>query len=182
MKQLRQQSARFSAIALILIFYNFSRLPVLSTSERADLAAQFHFSALTLPEMSGFATRSIRTVHPQLEHIAGWMSAMGAAVALNDLDGDGLPNDLCSVDIRIDQVIVEPAPGTPQRYAPFVLDHSALRYDPDSMAPVGCLPNDMNQDGRMDLLVYYWGRTPVAYLNQSGAPGVAEPLNSATVV
>lgn len=48
------------------------------------------------------------------------------------------------------------------------------------MAPVGCLPNDMNEDGRMDLLVYYWGRTPVAYLNQSGQPGVAQPLSSAT--
>ena len=29
-----------------------------------------------------------------------------------------------------------------------------------------CLPNDLNEDGRVDLLVYYWGRTPVTFLNQ----------------
>jgi hypothetical protein len=27
------------------------------------------------------------------------------------------------------------------------------------------LPNDLNEDGRVDLLVYYWGRTPVTFLN-----------------
>jgi hypothetical protein len=152
-------TARFSVVALIFVFYSLSRLLVLP--------------ATTLPEMSGFEPRAIRQVHPQLAHIAGWLSAMGAAVALNDLDGDGLPNDLCHVDIRIDQVIIEPAPGTPTRYTPFVLDYSALRYDAATMVPVGCLLNDMNEDGRMDLLVYYWGRTPVADLNQGGEPGTA---------
>ncbi len=180
MKQLRRQTARFSAVALILIFYNLSRLPVLPVADRAALAAGFSFAATTLPAMPGFEQRRIRNVHPQLTHIAGWLSAMGAAVALNDLDGDGLPNDLCSVDIRIDQVIIEPAPDTADRYPPFVLDQSALRYDPDTMAPVGCLPNDMNEDGRMDLLVYYWGRTPVAYLNNGGQPGTAQRLTAAT--
>jgi len=179
MKFVHRQTARFSAIALIFVFYNLSRLPLLPAAERADLAAQFSFAATTLPDMPGFAQQPIRKVHPQLTHIAGWLSAMGAAVALNDLDGDGLPNDLCHVDIRIDQVIIEPAPGTPTRYAPFVLDYSTLRYDAATMAPVGCLPNDMNEDGRMDLLVYYWGRTPVAYLNQGGEPGTAQALNAA---
>lgn len=176
MKQLRRQTARFSAVALIFVFYSLSRLPVLPAAERAELASQFRFAATTLPNQPGFAPRAIRTVHPDLAHTAGWLSAMGAAVALNDLDGDGLPNDLCSVDIRIDQVIVAPAPDTGERYPAFVLDHSALRYDPATMAPVGCLPNDMNEDGRMDLLVYYWGRTPVAFLNQGGAPGTAQTL------
>ena len=32
---------------------------------------------------------------------------------------------------------------------------------------MGCLPGDMNEDGRMDLLVYYWGRTPIAFLHRS---------------
>jgi hypothetical protein len=180
MKLIRRQTARFSAVALIFVFYSLSRLLLLPAAERADLAAQFRFAATTLPDLPGFAQQPMRKVHPQLAHIAGWLSAMGAAVALNDLDGDGLPNDLCHVDIRIDQVIIEPTPGTPPRYAPFVLDHSALRYDPNTMAPVGCLPNDMNEDGWMDLLVYYWGRTPVAYLNQGHEPGIAQALSAAT--
>jgi len=33
---------------------------------------------------------------------------------------------------------------------------------------MGCVPQDMNEDGQMDLLVYYWGRTPIAFLHQSG--------------
>ena len=40
---------------------------------------------------------------------------MGAAVALNDLDGDGLPNDVVFVDTRTDRVVVAPVPGTPSR-------------------------------------------------------------------
>jgi len=180
MKQLRRQTARFSAVALILVFYSLSNLPVLPATERADLASQFSFTTTTLPVVAGFEQQAIRRVHPQLTPIAGWLSAMGAAVALNDLDGDGLPNDLCYVDIRIDQVIVAPAPDTPDRYAPFVLDQSALRYDTTTMAPVGCLPNDMNEDGQMDLLVYYWGRTPVAYLNQGDAPGAAQAISAAS--
>lgn len=34
------------------------------------------------------------------------------------------------------------------------------------MAPMGCLPADMNEDGAKDILVYYWGRTPVAFIKQ----------------
>jgi hypothetical protein len=32
------------------------------------------------------------------------------------------------------------------------------------MAPMGCLPGDFNEDGLADILVYYWGRTPIAFL------------------
>jgi hypothetical protein len=31
---------------------------------------------------------------------------------------------------------------------------------------MGCLPGDLNEDGHMDLLVYYWGRTPIAFLRR----------------
>ncbi|HEV7784984.1 MAG TPA: CRTAC1 family protein, partial [Thermoanaerobaculia bacterium] len=90
----------------------------------------------------------------------------GAGVALNDIDGDGLPNDLCSVDTRIDQVLVQPAPGMGSRYPLFALDPAPLAYDARTMAPMGCLPGDFNEDGRMDLLVYYWGRSPVIFLRR----------------
>ena len=169
MSIIRPNLARTAAIVIILILYGLSRLPELPASERAMLASSFGFTGAPLYEPAGFEYRTIRQVHPDLEHIVGWLSGIGAAVAMNDLDGDGLSNDICHVDARIDQVIISAAPGTPERYEPFVLAHTGVPYQPVSMAPIGCIPNDMNEDGRMDLLIYYWGRTPVAFLNNGAA-------------
>ena len=36
------------------------------------------------------------------------------------------------------------------------------------MAPMGCLPGDFNEDGLQDVLAYYWGRTPVAFIKRHG--------------
>jgi hypothetical protein len=94
-------------------------------------------------------------------------------VALNDLDGDGLPNDLCTVDPRVDQALVEPVPGTGARYPAFALDPSPLQYDARTTAPTGCLPVDLNEDGRMDLVVYFWGRPPIAFLRRADVPDLS---------
>jgi len=177
-KTLRSNAARLVAMAAILILFLLSQQPVLSRGERQALAAGFGFSNTAMPELSGYEYRQIRNVHPDLKQVDGWLSAMGAAVALNDLDGDGLPNDSCLVDIRIDQAIVAPVPGSPARFEPFALEPGDLDYDPVTMAPVGCLPNDMNEDGRMDILVYYWGRTPIAFLNTGGLKAAGEPLSN----
>jgi hypothetical protein len=166
---LRHHVARLVAVALIATAYGFARLPELSNSERAALAARFSFTRMPLPELPGYLSRSVRAVHPSLARHAAWISSVGASVALNDLDGDGLPNDVCYVDTRIDQVTVTPVPGTPARYKAFALDPAPLPYDSTTMAPMGCLPGDLNEDGRIDILVYYWGRTPIAFLHQSDA-------------
>lgn len=158
---------RAAALALLGALYLMARLPDIGSTERNRLAARFQFDRAPLPTVPGPEARLIRPVHPSLRHIAAWISAVGAAVALNDLDGDGLPNDVCYVDVRTDQAIVAPAPGTGTRYQPFALDAGPL-FSRSTMAPMGCLPGDMNEDGRMDLLVYYWGRTPIAFLHQSG--------------
>ncbi len=162
--------ARLLAIAAIVVLYGFARLPQISSQERDQLAANFAFQAAPLPELPG-PTQTVRSVNPALQRIQAWISSVGAAVALNDLDGDGLANDICYVDTRTDQVIVTPAPGTGARYAPFVLNPAPVTYDHATMAPMGCLPGDLNEDGHMDLLVYYWGRTPIAFLHQSAAQG-----------
>ncbi|NEO37673.1 MAG: CRTAC1 family protein [Moorea sp. SIOASIH] len=39
------------------------------------------------------------------------------------------------------------------------------------MAPMGCLFHDFNEDGQTDVLVYYWGRTPVAFLKKARLEG-----------
>ena len=166
MNKLRPHTARLFAITVILILYGVSRLPELPDSERATLASSFGFAGVSLYEPAGFEYRTVRQVHPDLAHIIAWLLAFkSSAIAFNDLDGDGLSNDICHVDARIDQVIISPAPDMLERYQPFVLKHPGTLYDMARMAPVGCVPGDMNEDGRMDLLIYYWGRTPIAFLN-----------------
>ncbi len=173
---LRRNAGRILAAVLVLAAYGFTRQSQLSEGERHSLAERFRFTAEPLPTLPGAPLRAVRAVNPQLDHISGWISSVGAGVALNDLDGDGLPNDLCWVDVRSDQALVAPAPGTGARYAPFALDPRPLRYDA-TMAPMGCLPGDMNEDGRTDLLVYYWGRSPIAFLKTGPeAPGAAAYL------
>jgi len=153
------------ALGVITVLYHLAQLPKTSPAERQQLAQRFHFSQLPLPEIPNIEKRTRRPVNPHFEHIAGWISAVGAAAALNDLDGDGLPNDLCRVETRTNQVIVAPVPGTGNRYSPFTLSPAPLLpYDDQTMAPMGCLPADLNEDARLDVLVYYWGRTPVAFL------------------
>lgn len=161
------QAARFVAAAVIVALYSLARLPQMSGAERATAAAHFGFERRALPTLSGSTLRSVRAVNPSLQRISAWISSVGASVALNDLDGDGLPNDVCWVDVRTDQALVAPAPGTGDRFRPFALDPAPLPYDPATMAPMGCLPGDFNEDGRLDILVYYWGRTPIAFLQRA---------------
>lgn len=149
--------------------YHLSQLPTLPSTEAEAIAARFRFEKLPLPEMAGFPQKTVRQVHPSLAHLSAYLSALGASAALSDLDGDGLPNDLCHVEPRIDQVIFAPAPGTPQdRYEPFVLRPGPLTYD-STMAPTGCLPGDFNEDGLTDVLVCFWGRSPIIYLQRPAA-------------
>jgi hypothetical protein len=168
---IRRHAQRLFAISVIIALYGFARLPEASDAERAALAGRFGFELLPLPALSG-EVRSVRAVNPGLSRISAWISSVGAAIAMNDLDGDGLPNDICYVDTRTNTVIVAPVPGTPARYLPFALNPAPLRYDV-TMAPMGCLPGDFNEDGLMDILVYYWGRTPVVFLrrDEGGARG-----------
>lgn len=161
-------AARVVALVVIVALFSAARLPQLSALARDKLAASFHFVEEPLPILDGAAVHTIRTVHPQLQHIASWISSVGAAVALTDLDGDGLANDLCYVRTGTNEVILAPAPGTGARYAPFTLEPASLSYDAQTMAPMGCLPGDMNEDGHIDLLVYYWGRTPIGFLRHTG--------------
>ncbi len=155
-----------SAVLILTGLYFATQLPDISARERNTLTSHFQFQRSVLPQVPGYPQKTIRSVNPQLARISAWVSSVGASIAMNDLDGDGLPNDLCYVDTRTDQVIAAPVPGTPPRYKPFVLNPEPLPYDSNTMAPMGCLPLDANEDGLMDIVVYYWGRSPVIFLQQ----------------
>jgi hypothetical protein len=119
-------------------------------------------------------------VHPSLERISAWVSSLGAAATLADLDRDGLPNDVIHVDPRTDLVTISPVPGTGERYKPFALDSSVWAgktYDVSAIAPMGTLAGDFNEDGALDLMVYFWGRTPMLYLRNSGGSAETAKLS-----
>jgi hypothetical protein len=179
---LRRRAALLVAIPLVAAIYGFARLPVMPEPERTELASRFRFTKLAAPKMPGSRYKYVRQVHPSLKRINAWISSVGAGVALADLDGDGLSNDMCHVEPRTDEVIVSPVPGTGDRYQPFTLVPNPVPYDPATMAPMGCLAADLNEDGLMDVLVYYWGRTPVAFLRKTGKPGTASPIQAADYI
>lgn len=161
----RKYAVRLTALALIVAAYYMTRLPDISRAERDEVSRNFQFQRLPLPEFGGREYKTVRQVNPSLHKISAWISSVGAAVALNDLDEDGLPNDVCYVDPRIDQVVVAPVPGSPTRYQPFSLN-AGLFFDSRTMAPMGAILADFNEDGLTDVLVYYWGRTPVVFLRK----------------
>ena len=165
------------ALALIAFCYGMARFPSLPPAERAKLAARFKFEKLPLAEVANHPPyKYVHEVHPSLKRIAAWISSLGAAAALADLDGDGLPNDVCSVDPRTGLVTLAPVPGTGERYAPFALDPTPLPYDGLTTAPMGVLAGDFNEDGLMDVLVYFWGRTPIVYLRRTSGTPVGSPV------
>ena len=161
-------------IAVMLFFQ--ARVPDISASERMHLASRFHFVPHVFPMASDAKPKNVRAVQPSLKRISAWISSVGAAVAVGDLDSDGLSNDVCLVDPRTDKVTIQPAPETGNRYAPFEL--TPPHNDPTTTAPMGCLIGDLNEDGLLDVVVYYWGRTPVAFLRKSGTPGRAASLRA----
>ncbi|MGW5668279.1 CRTAC1 family protein [Micromonospora sp. NPDC003776] len=157
---------------MVFAAFTIARLPAASAATRESLAAGFHFTELPIALPPNLPRNTIRQVNPEYRKIQAWISSVGAAVAVNDLEGTGVADDLCLVDSRSDSLIVTPVPGTGGRYTPFVLDPAPLPTS-STMAPMGCAPGDFNGDGRIDLLVYYWGRTPVLFMGRPGAAALS---------
>jgi hypothetical protein len=165
--------AAIATLIIIVLYWN-SKLPQPSDIEKEEMVKRFNFSSSVLPKApTQTSPKFVRKVNPNIEHIAAWASAVGASVAINDLDRDGLANDICYIDNRTDQVIIAPALSTDKRYEPFSLEPIGIDYKTDTLGPSGCLPGDFNEDGNMDVLVYFWGRSPIIYFhspNNSDAP------------
>jgi hypothetical protein len=148
-----------------------------ATADPTGVAARYRFAELPIAMPPGYDNqpmRTIRQVNPAYQHIRSWISSVGASVAINDLTGHGRDDAMCIVDTRTDDVVVTYTPTARQqdRFTPFVLDAAPLPMD-DTMAPMGCAPGDFNGDGRMDLLVTYWGRTPILFLAKANATGLS---------
>jgi len=175
---MKKRLSSIAAALMVLGCYFAARPARLSDAERSMLAARFKFSRTQIAEVADHpAYKMVRRVHPSLQRISAWISAVGASATLADLDQDGLANDIIAVDPRTDLVTVSCAPTTTRRYPPFALDREAWErgYNRATITPTGALVGDFNDDGLPDILVYFWGRTPLLYLRQpaSGELGTA---------
>ena len=180
---IRRNARAFTALLIVVSLFFALRYSLgVNSVEVIEAAARFGFTRSSLPEVAGPPVRLQRRVHPSVRRISAFLSTVGAAVALNDLDGDGLSNDACYIDTRTDQIIAAPLKGTGDRYAPFALEQRPF-FDRDRMAPLGVLPSDVNEDGRVDIVAYYAGRTPLIFLRRptDGAGGTALGADSYTV-
>ncbi|MFG3442774.1 CRTAC1 family protein [Nonomuraea sp. NPDC047897] len=158
-------AVKIGAILTILVTGWAAALPAVSPAAAHQAAASFAFTQHPLNAPAG--GRAVRQVAPAYQDIRHWISSVGAAIALADLDGNSRPDDVCLVDPRTDTVTLQPAPQTQDRYPPIRLSPDGLPYD-TTMAPMGCVPADYDDDGTVDVLVYYWGRSPVLFLRGTG--------------
>jgi len=145
-----------------------ARLPTRSPEEMYRLAAPFKFSLQALPPIPIPAGGVTFPVNKTAEHMQFYFYQVGASAALGDLDGDGLPNDLCMTDVRSKSAMVLPMPGTGDRYEPFVLNFGSL-FDRTTEYPSVCRFADMNEDGLTDIFVAFYGRPPLLLLRRAPA-------------
>jgi hypothetical protein len=169
--RLRRIVPAAAAIVLLAVSFVIAQRPSASASAINQIASAYKFKQLPIAMPSGYRpTQTIRQVNPAYKNIQAWISSVGAGVALTDVTGHGRDDGLCIVDPRTNDVIVTYAPTAPpqDRFTPFVLNATPLPVTSD-MAPMGCVPGDYNQDGRMDFVVDYWGRSPIVFLARSTA-------------
>jgi enediyne biosynthesis protein E4 len=169
--RMRKIAPGVMALALVITLFFVARSPVSSAGDINKIASQYKFTQMPIAMPPGYhPTQTIRQVNPAYQHINAWISSVGAGIALTDVTGHGRNDAICIVDTRTDDVVVTYAPTAPaaDRFTPFVLNAAPLPMD-SVMAPMGCAPGDFNGDGRTDLLVYYWGRTPIVFLARSTA-------------
>lgn len=156
-----------------------ARIPDAPAALTAHLASRFRFSIQRLP-LVPIPSDVVYPVNPMAKQMQFYYYQVGESAALGDLDGDGLPNDLCQTDVRAKSAWISPVPGTGSRYAPFRLDFGKY-FDPVTEYPSVCRIADMNEDGLEDIFIGFYGRPPLLLLRKASAdlmPGAPLSMDS----
>ena len=162
--------AVFGVVGVLAVL---ARPPHISAEEVTRLAGRFHFASQRLPPAPIPAGGVVFPANKTASHLQFYLYQIGASAALGDLDGDGLPNDLCLTDVRSKTATISPVPGSGGRYNPFTLDFGKL-VDRVTEYPSVCRIADMNEDGLSDIFVAFYGRPPLLLLRQT--PPDLQPL------
>ncbi|MEC0685718.1 VCBS repeat-containing protein, partial [Bacillus haynesii] len=155
-KHLNKLIGVFVVGSLYLILYNYQYNKTNASSVKQG--DNIKFDTQVLDNISNNLKKDIREVNPSLKHIDAWISSVGASAAINDLNSDTVSDDICLVDPRYNSVSIY---NSNNKYSPFELNLNEIDGYDDTMAPMGCLPGDVNEDGKMDIVIYFWGRPPV---------------------
>ncbi|WP_165225756.1 CRTAC1 family protein [Aquisphaera insulae] len=175
---IRHRATFLAAAAIVVSLYFMTRERALSRVESDRVATTFRFSRTPLPEVPDHPPyKFVRKVHPSVKHIRAYVSTLGASVSMGDVDGDGLQNDVVWADPRTDLIQCGPVPGTGSRFETFAFDPgpSFPGWNPSTMCPQSSLIADLNEDGLMDVVVVYWGRSPIVYLRKAPADSKTPP-------
>lgn len=153
---------RFCAVAISIVLFFIAREPDIDPTVLEELKERFRFTKQELITEASFFQK-VRGVNDSLKRVNAWVSSVGSSVAVGDLDGDGLPNDVCLVDTNTDLVHLIGVGS--KRYETVILPNPDVFYA-QVMAPFGCRIADFDEDGKRDLLIYYGGRSPVVFLQE----------------
>lgn len=164
MKSARSLLPAFTAIAVTASFLMLSQGEMSPTQAPNPSVGAPSFDSVPLNEANRADSALSREVAPTVRNIGAWISAVGAAVAVADLDGNGRDDEVCLVDPRNDSVTLFPSPSSTSQFSPVRLDPPKDSTN-RGIAPMGCVPVDLDEDGDQDMLVYYWGRPPLLFLN-----------------
>ena len=160
---------RISAIAVIGITAWNTSLPKYDAKSKADMLSTFGFnkSSITETTIKTDADKFLE-LHPRLEHINAYVSAFApVGAALFDVDGNGLPDEFCYADALQNKAMLMPTPNKQEKFAAINL---VAPQTEKTFVPTSCAFGDYNEDSLPDILVTYWGRTPVIFTNVSVEP------------
>src|SRR5829696_1458542 len=87
---IRRLSPAIFTLALVGSLFVAAQLPEASAADRASLASRFQFTELPIALPPNLPEHHFRQVNPKYEHIKSWVSSVGAAISVNDLDGQGV--------------------------------------------------------------------------------------------
>ncbi|HQV04671.1 MULTISPECIES: CRTAC1 family protein [unclassified Novosphingobium] len=153
-----------------------------STAQPPEPVSPIAFAEVPISPPNRADLVPLRPVNPNYQEIAGWISAVGAGIAAGDIDGNAKPDDACLVDPRTNQISILAAPGTEGRFSSFSLPILAGGHNPSTIAPMGCLIGDLNEDGLPDIVSYYWGRAPVIHFREAGRPLSADGYRAVSLI